>query len=492
MTTMQAALARSRARAEAAEAMLAEESQKVAALEQLVELLQFESESLQRKWEARRDHPITSCAAPAPPAQLLPHALPQVLPQVLTSDGEVTCVGVLLVRLRALEPLVAATVNEEAALFVELSLDGGLARSHSLTSHDSCRQWEQAFALPVRQLSSALELHATLCDGDGDGGGRPMAQGVMDERLSSLPPFVSRSSAIAMRAPDSTLAYRSAAPTSDNHAPEAQSRRRNSSSSSGGGGGGGGGSLAVLSLTVEWRPFAGGEAESGCDALGFPLGLGGAGGSERHGRAANSEVDGGSGPRAAKILAAQLAAQLAARRAGGGWWEVDATQLSAWNAAVCSVSSLAHLHPRRLRRCASRRTRALASGQIRVLASAYDLALPPLRCSLTSVCSWCHPRVFSAQPDGRWGAVPAPSARVGALLRSRGAALCLPWRGVGKGGEGGDRSDGGDGGDGGGGGGGSGGRGGSGGSGGCGRCRRGDGGCRGCHGRSRGRAFGAS
>ena len=366
-------LVRLRQRAESAEQLAAEESAKVTALEQLVEQLLKESASLQRKWEARRDAPT-----PASPS-FAPSPLPQA-PQPPPPADRDACVGVIMVRLLALEPIAGAAAEElldaEAALFVELRLGEGVVRSHALRGSpgggDAClREWNQAFALPVLAEGTAgartapaqpVPLRAIVCESDGDGGGTPLAACTLHADALSLTPFVSSVVSGELSGSEAPqMAYVGAVPWAADRmmaTPERPSL----------GAANGHRQLCVrLCVRLEWRPFAASESALAAqrvgagaavgaaampplDALGFEL-PGAAGGTpstpHRTHRQRQREME---TPLRQRGAAAEREQSEQARHAAGGWWETDAMQLRVWNASICSCASLDEVHPRRLRR----------------------------------------------------------------------------------------------------------------------------------------------
>ena len=366
-------LVRLRQRAESAEQLAAEESAKVTALEQLVEQLLAESASLQRKWEARRDAPT-----PASPS-FAPSPLPQA-PQPPPPADRDACVGVIMVRLLALEPIAGAAAVElldaEAALFVVLRLGEGVVRSHALRCSpgggDAClREWNQAFALPVLAEGTAgartspaqpVPLRAIVCESDGDGGGTPLAACTLHADALSLTPFVSSVVSGELSGSEAPqMAYVGAVPWAADRmmaTPERPSL----------GAANGHRQLCVrLCVRLEWRPFAASEsalatqrvgagaavgaaAMPPLDALGFEL-PGAAGGTpstpHRTHRQRQREME---TPLRQRGAAAEREQSEQARHAAGGWWETDAMQLRVWNASICSCASLDEVHPRRLRR----------------------------------------------------------------------------------------------------------------------------------------------
>ena len=104
--------------------------------------------------------------------------------------------------------------------FLELWLDNTAVRSHALPSAGKGANGRraQSFTLPLRRadcdagsggssyrLSSALCL--TLCDADGDSGGRPLALSIANTNVTELPPFTPTSISCALTAPPFALAY---------------------------------------------------------------------------------------------------------------------------------------------------------------------------------------------------------------------------------------------------------------------------------------------
>ena len=336
------------------------------ALEQLVAQLLEESASLQRKWEAARRGGDGSngggAAAASPPA---------------------ACRGVLIVRLCELEGALAR--DEEGALFVELHLQDGAVRSHATTPAAERCTWEQGFALPVLDVGGAARtvgssassppaLCATLCDADGDGGGRPIAACVAHPDVTHLPPFAAVDLSCVLSSPEgaegaAAMPYRSAVPDASQPPPHcglvaappasaaagidavraSHARREH----------------ARLRLRAEWRPFDAARPPPSSrpppsppspplHALGFPNVSAAAVDPPR----AKPPVDlpwspplsDAAGSPAASADRAWRLACVAARGAAGGWWEPDAAHLATWNATLCGCPSLAHVHPARLRR----------------------------------------------------------------------------------------------------------------------------------------------
>jgi hypothetical protein len=422
-----------RDRAEAAERRLLEEQEKSAALLRLVELLQDESASLQRKWERTRDQPMPPPKPPPPPggpdakrfgvaangqgvgpSSSVPPPAESALASAVASAFALppaACAGLLVLRLESLEshgPDVSR--SSEAPRFLELSIDEAAVRSHALAI-GSEQPLAQAFCLPVRAeaverrlggshnadyeagssrgassgLGGALPLCAALCEADGDGGGRPVAIGVLHTHVPALSPFETTELTCELAASSLSLAYRDSLGRGGRGGHGGRGSHRPIPHSSGQRQQAVGGEediawravwhrkrqvdsgeaapppsaagdvpwVCSVRLTAEWRPMptsaapaplaaSGPRASSqAClyDPLGFSLDAEGSGPPLPPGLAR-----GRSGSRADSLDAAKHI-----RSSVGGWWESDSLALSRWNAAICSCGCIDEIPPRRLR-----------------------------------------------------------------------------------------------------------------------------------------------
>ena len=241
----------------------------------------------------------------------------------------------------------------DAPTFLELSVDQMAVRSHALPMGASALQRSQTFAmpLPVAGTSSAPQLCATLCEADGDGGGRPIALAVIQPDVFALPPHepVELTSALVTPPSENVLPYCLPLGHLGKRAQDARAHWREASrrvlADDGDGSDGGGSGRCRIRVTAQWRPSkAEGTSDDGgartaavaYDALGFPLDA----------AAPNS-------PRRSAPPSQHVAKGLGdakwARSAAGGWWQPDALNLCRWNAAICSCGSLAEMPIERIR-----------------------------------------------------------------------------------------------------------------------------------------------
>lgn len=251
--------------------LLHEEEEKSRALQTLVEQLIDASQSLQRKWEQSR-----GASTPPPAAAPLPSPPPALEPELPMTRA---CAGVLVVRLLLLEAFVTEDRDASVPIFLELWLDEGAVRSHAWAgdSDDAGEARAQTFALPVRQpppepASSAeasparpLALCATVCESDGDGGGRPIAIAVLHPHVAAMAPFEKVGLRAILREPTERLPYCHATPSNAASGPTepwrdawraciaAHAEEPEATLAQPGAQGAVG--VGRIALSVEWRPF---------------------------------------------------------------------------------------------------------------------------------------------------------------------------------------------------------------------------------------------